>query len=108
MGIQSFYRKTVTIQRLTNVGGGSLRQDWQDVAEDVACAIHPVSPEDVTAMGAAFFQSHKMFCAASVDIEIGDRVVDGSVIYTVKGKSLYDDMGGANNEHARISLVKGK
>lgn len=108
MSIQGFFRKTVATQRLTNVGGGSHRQDWQEVIAELACAIHPVSPEDTVALGSAFYQTFKLFCSKTADIEVNDRIVDGDDIYTVKGKSPYDDMGGKSNEHARYVIVKGK
>ena len=105
MPITSFYNKTVNTTRLTNIGGGSHRQDWQASLTGIAAAIHPVNPEVVAVQGNAFYNMFKMFCAVDLDIEIDDRVIDGSTTYTVTGKMLYDDAG--TNQHMKLTLVKG-
>lgn len=108
MGISSFYRKTVDTHRLSDIGGSSKRQRWVTNLSDITCAIHPENPELVGVQDSAFYLRFKMFTARTHDIEIGDRIIDGSDTYTVTGKSLYDDMGGRNNEHMRLALMKGE
>lgn len=108
MGITSFYNSTATTSRLTDIGGTSKRQDWQANVTSFACAIHPTNGELSLIEGSAFYNMFKMFCDKSLDIEIGDRVIVGSDIYTVTGKMLYNNFGGRSNEHMRLSLVKGK
>lgn len=108
MSIGNFFNHTVDTQRQESVGGGSFRQDWNTVLSDVPCAIHPVNGELVNIQGGAFYKQYKIFCAADLDIEIGDRIVDGDDVYTVSGKSDYNDLGGSSNEHMRLNVVKGK
>jgi len=108
MSISNFYKKTVVTQRLTTLGGSSKRQRYVQVIAALSCAIHPLSAEDAVIGGSAFYQSFKMFCASSADIEVGDRIVDGDDIYTVKGKSTYDDVGGSANEHIKLIIEKGR
>lgn len=106
MSISNFYNKTVSTKRLTDIGGSSKRQDYQTNLASVACAIHPVNPDLVAVQGSAFYNNYKMFCASGVDIDIGDRIIDGSDTYEVSGKSSYDDYG--TNQHTKLTLVKGK
>lgn len=105
MGIANFYNKTVDTARLEQVGSSN-RQEWETNLEDISVAIHPQNPELVQVQTSAFYNIYKMFCASTLDIEIGDRIVDGAVIYSVTGKSLYDDVG-SSNVHMRCVLVKG-
>ncbi len=107
MGISGFFRKTVDTQRLTDVGSSN-RQIWTTNVSSISAAIHPLNAELTVVEGSAFYNNFKMFCAKAHDIEIGDRVIDGNDTYTVSGKSLYDDLGGSNNEHMKLILVKGK
>ena len=108
MSIAGFYKKTVNTSRQQDIGGSSKRQRWVTNLSSISCAIHPENPELIAVQGSAFYNTFKMFCAKTHDIEIGDRVIDGSDNYTVTGKSLYDDLGGRNNEHMRLTVVKGK
>jgi len=108
MGISNFFKKTVSTTRLGNIGGSSKRQSWSANLTDISVAIHPQNSEQVSVLGSAFYNSYKMFCSKTLDILEGDRIVDGSTIYTVTGVSLFDDVGGRDNEHMRVLLVKGK
>jgi len=108
MSITGMYKKTVTTSRLSDIGGASKRQRWIANLTGVAAAIHPANAELIAVQGSAFYNTYKMFCGSTLDIAIGDRVVDGSDTYTVTGKSLYDDTGGRTNEHMRLVLVKGQ
>jgi hypothetical protein len=108
MSIASYYDKTVSTQRLTNVGGASKRQRFQQVNASVSCTIHPLSPDEAVLGGSAFYQTFKLFCAPTVDVEIGDRIIDGAENYTVQGKQTYNDLGGSANEHIKLIIVKGK
>lgn len=108
MSIAGFFNRTVDTQRLANVGGASKRQEWGNIENDLPCAIHPLNPDEVLVQGSAFYGLFKMFCAKDADVEIGDKIVDGSDTYVVQGKSLYDDLGGRSNEHMRLNIAKGK
>lgn len=108
MAITGFFNRTILTKRLTGVGGGSNRQTWQTNLVDIPAAIHPANPELFTVQDSAFYNQFKMFCGKTNDIEIGDQVIDGSDIYSVLGKALFDDFGGRNNEHMRLTIMKGQ
>ncbi len=48
-----------------------------------------------------------MFCGSSADLAVGDKVIDGSVEYTIQSIANYDDIGGAN-AHLEVVLMKGE
>lgn len=106
MSIENFYNKTVSTERMEGLGGGSKRQEWVENLTDVSMAIHPESPELSTVHESAFYNRFKGFCAPNLDIEIGDRILDGADIYSVIGKKVMDDAG--INQHMRLALIKGK
>ena len=108
MGINNFLHKTISTKRYGNIGGSSKRQRLSTNLSNVSAAIHPASAELVAIEGSAFYNMFKMFCAKNLDIKIGDKIVDGSDTYTVNGIADYDDLNGRNNEHMRLSLLKGK
>ena len=109
MGITSFYNKSIDTERMTNVGGGSKRQDWQANLSGIPCQIMPESGELSQVQGSAFYNRFKMWCSPTADIEIGDRVTDNDgVVYSITGKSLFDGLRGSGNKHAKYNLLKGK
>lgn len=108
MSITNFFQKTISTKRYTNIGGSSKRQRLTTNLSGVSAAIHPVNIELFAVEGSAFYNSFKMFCTKNLDIKIGDKVIDGSDTYTVNGVADYDDLNGRNDEHMRLSLLKGK
>ena len=108
MGIANFFNKTISTQRYGSVGGSSKRRRLTTNLSSVSCAIHPASIELTAIEGTAFYNMFKMFCIKNLDIKIGDKIVDGSDIYTVNGVGDYDDFSGRSNEHMRLSILKGK
>jgi hypothetical protein len=105
MAINRLYNKTVSTKRLATVGG-SHKEEWQTYLPSVPCHIQPAGGEQDEFVDGAFYKRYKMWCSLDNDIIIGDRVVDGSVNYTVKGVSRYD-IGTTENQHLSVLLVEG-
>lgn len=103
--LTNLYNKSVTLKRLSDVAGTN-KEAWQAVSGTIACAIHPVEGTQTEMLEGGFFNTFKMFCATGTDIRIGDRVIDGSDIYTVKGKKDYSFAGSSAMKHLNIVLVK--
>ena len=108
MGITNFFNKTISTKRYGGVGGSSKRRRLTTNLSSISCAIHPSNIELTAIEGSAFYNMFKMFCAKNLDIKIGDKIIDGSDVYTVNGVGDYDDLNGRNNEHMRLSIIKGK
>lgn len=105
MGVSNYYNKTVTLERLSAVAG-TKKETWQPVVGDISCAIHPLEGSQQELLEGGFFNTYKMFCSPSVDLRIGDRVIDGSDTYTVKGIKTFNFAGNSIMHHKNIILVK--
>ena len=105
MSITSFYNKTVSTERLAQIAD-SYKQEWSENISSLECAIHQTSGEQSNLGGSAFFQSFKMWCAIDTDIQIGDKVIDGSNTYIVKGVSNYN-YGSEASQHLLVILELG-
>lgn len=108
MSITGFFNKTISTKRYGKVGGSSKRRRLLTNLSSIKAAIHPVNAELVAIEGSAFYNNFKLFCAKNLDIEIGDKVIDGTDTYTINGKADYDDLNGRTNEHMRLTMLKGK
>jgi hypothetical protein len=106
MGISTMFNKTVTLERLTAIAN-TKKESWQAVAGSIPCAIHPVEGTQQEMLEGGFYNTFKMFCDDAVDIRIGDRVIDGSTEYVVKGIKTYDMASNSSIRHKNIALVKG-
>ena|SRR3990170_2706763 len=100
------FDKTVDTQRLSDVSG-SLKEEWQNNLTDLPCAIQPLGDEDSNFGDGAFYRSFRMWCAVDADIQTGDRVIDGSTIYSVKGVGTHN-FGVNGVQHKSVSLMLGK
>lgn len=105
MAISRLFTKTVSTKRLGTVGS-SHKETWSTHLASVECAIHPAGSEQNEYGDGAFYKLLKMWCPIDTDIAIGDRVIDGSIVYTVKGVATYD-FGSSDNQHLSCLLVKG-
>lgn len=105
MSLSGLYNKIVTLKRLGSVVG-THKETWQDVDGELSCAIHPIEGSQQELLEGGFFNTFKMFCDKDVDIRIGDRVIDDTDTYTVKGIKGYDFAGSSNIRHQNITLVK--
>lgn len=108
MSITRFYNRIVSTQRMSDVGGGSKRQNWQESIVGVPCAIIPENGELFTVQGSAFYNRFKLWCDTTYDIQIGDRIIDeNSEAYSVIGRAVFDGTG-SSNKHSKFIILKGK
>lgn len=103
MSIAKHYNKTVNTQRLTAVSG-SFKENWAASITGLLCHIQP-SDGSEQLMGGAFFSGFKMFCASGTDLQVGDKVVDGTTEYTVKAVA---DFNFGKNSHIEAILQLGE
>lgn len=108
MSITIFLNKTVDVKRLSDVSGSN-KETYEIKVTGLPCRIQPITNEpELTGISGGFYQTYKLYCSENTDIEEGDRVEDGSTIYTVKG--LIDREGFSNSalNHKKLILIKGK
>lgn len=108
MGIQKFYNTTVTTQRLSDVAG-SKKETFQANLVALRCHIQPISGESqLVGVAGGYYQTFRMFCASDSDIQEGDKVIDGSTIYLVRGTLSRNFGKGSGSKHLEvlISLAK--
>jgi hypothetical protein len=108
--LHNLYNKTVGVKRLGSVSG-THKEAWADVESggnpiEVSCAIHPLEGSQQELLEGGFFNTFKMFCPTGTDIKIGDRVIDGSDTYTVKGLKTYGFAGSSSIQHLNLIIVK--
>ena len=86
MGIERFFKETVTQKRKASSTGNAV-EAWANVSTTLKCCIYPVTPSDAAAFKSIFIRlsiSHKMNCSVSEDIDIDDKIVNGTDEYIVK------------------------
>lgn len=105
MSLATLYNKTVSTERLGNVSG-TKKEAWATSLASLSCAIHPVEGSQQEMLEGGFFNTFKMFCAVGTNIRVGDRVIDGSDTYTVKGIKSFNFAGSTGIRHLNITLVK--
>lgn len=104
MSISSLYDKTVITKRLAAVVGTN-KETWGTNLTQLQMTIHPVETQQQNLNDGGFYNTLKAWCDVNADVLIGDRVIDGSVTYTVRGVSRYDF---GRNSHLRLTLARGK
>ena len=86
MSLDRFFTKTVTSQRKASSTGNAV-EAWANVSTSVKCCIPPTSPGDALAFSSINIRlniTHQMFCWATEDIKVDDKIVDGSDEYIVR------------------------
>ena len=86
MSIDRFFDKTVTSQRKASSTGHAV-EAWANVSTSVKCCIPPTTPSDALAFNSINIRlniTHNMFCWATEDIKVDDKIVDGSDEYIVR------------------------
>ena len=86
MSLDMFFTKTVTSQRKASSTGNAV-EAWANVSTSVKCCIPPTSPGDALAFHTNYMKfniTHQMFCWATEDIKVDDKVVDGADEYIVR------------------------
>jgi len=102
MPIETYYTTQVSTQRLSPVGGTD-KETFQANIAKLFCRIEPWGEEPVM-FDEAYFSLFKMWCE-DVDIKIGDRVIEGTTTYVVKGVSEFKKVG-TEVHHLEILLAK--
>ena len=108
MSIRKFYNTTVSTKRLSDVDG-SKKETFQTLLTGLQCHIQPISGESqLVGVVGGYYQTFRMFCASSTDIQEGDKVISGSTIYLVRGVLSRDFGKQSSNKHLEvlISLAK--
>lgn len=87
--------KTLTHQRATvgqdAIGGRSVTS-WSNVAASVACAVWPATPKTVQQFQRVdVLVEHEVATAVNLAARIGDRLLIGSIYYTVVGRQEYEN-----------------
>lgn len=105
MSINRQFNKTVNTQRLATVGA-SHKETWSTNLTNLECAIQPAGSEQSSLGDGAFYKLYKMWCAIDTDLQIGDRIIDDTTTFTVKGVS-YHNYGSTENQHVSAFIVMG-
>ena len=86
MAIDRFFDKWVTSKRKAS-STGHANEAWANVSTTLNCCIPPASPGDALAFNSKnlrFNITHQMFCWATEDIKVDDKIVDGADEYIVR------------------------
>lgn len=102
--INDYFDLTVNTERLTAISGTD-SEDWQANLTDVACQIQPLEDSPGSDLDGSYGKDFLMFCN-EVDIIEGDKIVNGSDEYIVKGKRIYDFVGESHLELIIRSIVQ--
>ena len=83
--VRDFLVDTSTVERVTVANDFGQTETWADVATDVECYIRNADGNESIEYGQTNVRStHVMYCDVDVDIQEGDRVVDGTKTYEVR------------------------
>jgi len=109
MGIPArLLNKSVTVTRITSGGitaSGDINNSYASHLTGVAMRItnnDMINESGVSNYGLKAESTHIGFCAAGLDIKLGDKVVDGSYSYDVK--FVEREPGGALSHHIQLYL----
>jgi hypothetical protein len=101
MAIIDYMTDTVDIHRLADVTGG---EEMQVLYIGVGCAIQQERPESATQEDGYMYNRYNIYFRSSQDIQTGDKVIDGSNEYRVRGTTEMK-LGGTLN-HTIAVMVK--
>ena len=86
MSINRFFDKTVTQKRKASQTSHTV-EAWANISTTLKCCIPPTSPGDALAfrsLGIKFTITHNMFCWATEDIKVDDKMVNSLDEYIVR------------------------
>lgn len=86
MAIDRFFDKWVIQRRKASSTGHSV-EAWANIKTSLNCCIPPTSPGDALAWKSININlniTHNMFCWATEDIKVDDKIVDGADEYIVR------------------------
>lgn len=99
--IQMLFDKAVSTQRLGDIEETDT-ETFSENLTSVECNIQPLEDSLSEDIEGNYGQDFLMFCGDE-DIEIGDKIIDGSDIYLVKGLEKYTLMG---QTHMELTIRK--
>jgi len=94
MGLLDLCRRTVTIRRPTNTSDsvGGVVASFSDQFTNVRVSVQAATADEIETWSRRGVQiSHRIYLASSLDVRLGDVVIDGSVTYRVTAPPF--DMG---------------
>lgn len=108
MSIANYFNKTCTIYKrtlgATNEYG---ERAWTETSSNISCALQPVTRlgegYEITEAGKTVISTHIIYCATTVDITEGDKVVIDSSTFQVLLVS--DDAGRAHHLKVHVKEV---
>jgi hypothetical protein len=102
-------RYTLTASNFSAAG----TEAWEDVEQDIACHIQPMRASELQALGKTTAEvTHRMFCAAGLDIRPRDLIVEGNPIEAFLGidDTIYEVDGvidaAARGHHTEALLLE--
>ena len=90
MSKQPYFTKTVTTKRITDIAGTD-NQDWQDNLSGIICNIQPLDDSFNEDLEGSYGKDYLMHTDIA-DIIVGDKIVDGTDEYLVKGVRSFQVM----------------
>jgi head-tail adaptor len=98
--IKRYYKTTFTIYR----------QNWANESSSLQYVVgfkghlQQASDEEIANLASIYTLTHKIWCGATIDVQAGDRLTDGTYSYTVKSVNKKDFAG--RNKHLEIMAEK--
>jgi len=102
--ITDYYTKVVETQRLTDIVGTE-KEEYADYLTEVNCLIQPLSDSYSEDLDGSVGKDYTMFCEV-VDIQEGDKVIDGTDEYRVVGVKRYSDKSAEHHLEITIRMYK--
>jgi hypothetical protein len=68
--------------------------------------IQPLQAELAETMGLTFTQAFTVWCPVTSNVQEGDEIEAGGVIYNVKAKQTHNYAPGAQNRHLELIVAK--
>jgi head-tail adaptor len=83
--VREWLQDSTTVERVTVADDFAQTETWTDVATGVECYIRELDGNEAIEYGQTNVRStHTLYCDVSVDIQEGDRVVEGTKTYEVR------------------------
>lgn len=102
--ISQFFDNTINIDRVGATSGEDDTESWATHLEGVSCQIQPLDDAFSEDLAGSYGKDFVMFCGV-IDIQQGDKVIDGDDEYLVKGVESYSFQGFSHME-IRIRLTQ--
>ncbi len=103
MSISNFYDRVVSTQRMVATVGN--KKQLATNLQTLSCTIQPSESSVSQVLDGSFYQSYMLICATGLDLKVGDRIIDTSRTFIVKGVEVYDY---GKNQHIEALIVEGE